>query len=208
MKVPSINGDSARSWIFSFVFINEENKSKEIQGKTVLSFTKFVLGSFCLGGFWLGGFCPDTLFMTGSQHFSPCEIQFPLVYDRGQCAESSYLKLKFNGLFQKISPPPPPTPRRRLWTTLNWIPKNFRISKKDSGSLRRIPNPDGWNSWGIPEFCKILNGFPRIPVKIHRILGKFMEFQSGSPSIYYRIPVSSIGGVWIFSGIAQWIHHK
>ena len=41
--------------------MNEENKSKEIQGKNVLSFTKFVLGGFCLGvsvgGFLLGGFC-------------------------------------------------------------------------------------------------------------------------------------------------------
>ena len=59
----------------NFVFINEENKSKEIQGKNVLSFTKFVPG-FCPGGFWLGGFlsggfcrgglclgvfCPDTV---------------------------------------------------------------------------------------------------------------------------------------------------
>ena len=42
----------------NFVYINEENKSKEIQGKNVLSFTTFVLGSFCPGGFWLGGFCP------------------------------------------------------------------------------------------------------------------------------------------------------
>ena len=40
----------------NFAFINEENKSKEIQGKNVLSFTKFVLGGFCPGGFWLGGF--------------------------------------------------------------------------------------------------------------------------------------------------------
>ena len=44
----------------NFVFYNEENKSKEIQGKNVLSFTKFVLGGFCLGGFWLGGFGPVT----------------------------------------------------------------------------------------------------------------------------------------------------
>ena len=29
--------------------------------------------------------------MEGSQHFSPGDIQFQLVYDRGQCAESSYL---------------------------------------------------------------------------------------------------------------------
>ena len=41
----------------NFVFINEENKSKEIQGKNVLSFTKFILGGFCPGVFGLGGFC-------------------------------------------------------------------------------------------------------------------------------------------------------
>ena len=59
-------------------FINEENKSKEIQGKNVLSFTKFALGGFCPGvlswgfclgvlsggicpgGFCPGVFCPDT----------------------------------------------------------------------------------------------------------------------------------------------------
>ena len=39
-------------------FYNEENKSKEIQGKNVLSFTKFVLEGFCPGDFGLGGFCP------------------------------------------------------------------------------------------------------------------------------------------------------
>ena len=41
----------------SFVFINEENKSKEIQGKNVYSFTKFVLGDFVWGVFGLRGFC-------------------------------------------------------------------------------------------------------------------------------------------------------
>ena len=40
----------------NFVFINEENKSKEIEGKNVLSFTKFVLGGFCPGGFLSGVF--------------------------------------------------------------------------------------------------------------------------------------------------------
>ena len=47
----------------NFVFTNEENKSKEIQGKNVLSFTQFVLRGFCPGGFWFGGgggSCPDT----------------------------------------------------------------------------------------------------------------------------------------------------
>ena len=84
--------------------------------------------------------------------------------------------------------------------------QNFRTTKKDSSSLCKISNPADSNSWGIPEFCKILNGFPGIPVKIHKILGTFMEFQSGSPSIYYRI--SSVvhwgGGGWIFSGIAHY----
>ena len=28
-----------------------------------------------------------------------------------------------------------------LWTTLNWVPKNFRISKKNSCSFCRIPEP-------------------------------------------------------------------
>ena len=32
-------------------FLNEKNKSKEIQRKNVLSFTKFVLGVFCPVGF-------------------------------------------------------------------------------------------------------------------------------------------------------------
>ena len=41
----------------NFVFINEENKSKEIQGKNVLSFTKFVLGVFVRGVLGLGDFC-------------------------------------------------------------------------------------------------------------------------------------------------------
>ena len=68
-----------------------------------------------------------------------------------------------------------------------------------------MPNPDDSESWGIPEFCKILNGFPGIPVKIHKILGKFLEFQSGSPSIYYRISNVVHGGVWIFSGIAHYL---
>ena len=30
--------------------------------------------------------------MAGSQHFSLGDIQFQLIYDTGQCVESSYLK--------------------------------------------------------------------------------------------------------------------
>ena len=51
---------SIKTILGNFVFINEENKSKEVQGKNVLSFTKFVLGGFCPGvlawGFFSGGF--------------------------------------------------------------------------------------------------------------------------------------------------------
>ena len=43
------------------MFVNEENKSKEIQGKNVLSFTKFVLGGGLSGGFLSGGLCPGGL---------------------------------------------------------------------------------------------------------------------------------------------------
>ena len=105
---------------------------------------------------------------------------------------------------ENIHPPPP------LWTTLNWVPKNFSISKKDRSILCRIPNFADSKSWGSPEFWKILNGFAGNPIKIHKILGKFVEFQSGSPSIYYKISNVVHGGglVWIFSGIAHCIASK
>ena len=51
-------------------FYNEEIKSKGIQGKNVLSFTKFVLGGFCRGGLCPGGFCPDTTCVC--KPFRPC----------------------------------------------------------------------------------------------------------------------------------------
>ena len=41
--------------------------------------------------------------------------------------------------------------------------------------------------WGVPEFCKTLNDFGGIPVKIHKILREFVDFQSSSLSIFYRI---------------------
>ena len=81
--------------------------------------------------------------------------------------------------------------------------KNFRISRMDNSNFCRIPNPADLKSWGIPEFCKSLNGFCGIPVKILKILGGTMDFQSGWPSIYCRISDVVHGGVWIFSGIAQ-----
>ena len=92
--------------------------------------------------------------------------------------------------YSRKYPPPPPPP----WTTPNWVPKNFRISKKDNCSFCRIPEPADSKSWGIPEFCKNLNGFPGIPVKIYKILGKFVDFQSYSLSISYRISNVVHGG--------------
>ena len=50
-------GFSIKTILGNFVFINEENKSKEIHGKNLLLVTKFILGGFCSRGFWLGGFC-------------------------------------------------------------------------------------------------------------------------------------------------------
>ena len=42
--------------------------------------------------------------MAGSQHFSPGDIQFQIVYERGPCAESSYLKVTPTScLFTKLA---------------------------------------------------------------------------------------------------------
>ena len=81
---------------------------------------------------------------------------------------------------------------------MNGAPKNCRISKKYNGSLYSIPYPADSKSWRIPEFRKMLNGFFGIPVKINKILVIFMEFQ-----FITVFPLSSMGGMWIFSGIAQ-----
>ena len=85
------------------------------------------------------------------------------------------------------------------------VTKKFRISKKDSSSLCRIPSPADSQSWGIPEFCKTVIGFPGIGAKIHKNLAKFLEFQSGSPSIYHRIFNIIHGDMWNFSGTAHYI---
>ena len=69
----------------------------------------------------------------------------------------------------------------------------------------RIPNLADSKYWGITEFCKTFNDFRGIPVKIHKILGKFMDFQSSLLSIFYRISIVAHGGVWTFSGIAHCI---
>ena len=82
---------------------------------------------------------------------------------RAQSDSLCCLLRKCIGLFQKISTPPPP-----LWTTLNWVPKTFRISKKDNCSFCRIPKPADGKFRGIPEFRKNLNGFLGIPVKMYK----------------------------------------
>ena len=74
-----------------------------------------------------------------------------------------------------------------LWMILDWVPKNLRISKKDNNSFCRIPNLADSKSSGIPEFCKTLNCFPGILVKIQKFFGKCKDFRSGTASIYYRI---------------------
>ena len=91
----------------------------------------------------------------------------------------------------------------RPWTTLNWVPKNFRICKKDSSSLCRIPNPADSKYLGIPEFCKTLNEFPGIPVKIPKIWGNSWNSSRADQAFITGFPMSSMGGVWIFSGIAH-----
>ena len=106
------------------------------------------------------------------------------------------------GYFRKYSTPP------SLWRTLKWVTKNFRISKKNNSSFCKIPNPADSKSWGILEFCKTLNGSPGTAVKIHKSLGKFMDFQAGSPFIHCRISNVVHGGVWIFSGIALHLPRK
>ena len=87
---------------------------------------------------------------------------------------------------------------------MNGVPKNFRISKNCNDSLCRIPYPADSKSWGIPEFRKILNGFPGIPVKIDKMLGIFMDSIQADPAFITGFPMSSMGSMWIFSGIAHY----
>ena len=81
----------------------------------------------------------------------------------------------------------------RRWQT-NKIESDWSNSPRHSSS-RQFPSPSSDSkSYGIPGFCKSLNGFRGIQVKIHKIWGKFMDFQSCSTSIFYRISMSSMGG--------------
>ena len=93
------------------------------------------------------------------------------------------------------APPPPPPP----WTTLNWVPKNFRISKKDNSSFCRIANPADSKPQIISEFCKTWKGFVEFRFKLVKIWRTLMDFQSGSLSIHYRIS-NVVWGGGVFSG--------
>ena len=74
------------------------------------------------------------------------------------------------------------------------VPRNFMISQKESSSFCRISNPTDSKSWEIPKFRMTLNGFPGIPVKIHKVREKFIDSQSALPSLYCRISNVLHGG--------------
>ena len=86
---------------------------------------------------------------------------------------------------------------------MNKVSKNFRISKKYNGTLCRIPYPADSKPCGIPEFRKILNGFPGIPVKILKIWECSWNSSKADRAFITGFPMSSMGGMWIFSGIAH-----
>ena len=83
------------------------------------------------------------------------------------------------------------------------VPRNFMISKKESGSFCRISNPTDSKSWEIPKFRMTLNGFPGIPVKIHKVWEKFKDSQSALPSLYCRIYNVLHGG-----GASEIVHYR
>ena len=58
-----------------------------------------------------------------------------------------------------------------LWTTLNWVPRNFRISTKDNSSFCRIPKPADSKSWGIPDFAKLWMVFLEFRSKFTKFCG-------------------------------------
>ena len=88
----------------NFVFINEEIKNKEIQGKNVLSFTKFALGGFLawkvfVQGVFVGGFISGGVFVLIPLHESS---GFPYVKDRLlSCASKSLDRIAENPLVEE-----------------------------------------------------------------------------------------------------------
>ena len=137
------------------------------------------------------------MFFLNSKEYWPC-----IFFENKHTLFISTLEIPSNGLFQKISTSP-------LWTTLNWVPKNFRTSKKDSCSFHKIPESADSKSGGIPEFHKNFYCFPGIPVKIYKILVKVMDFQSYLLSISYRISMGGCVDIFWNSPITHkiWIMH-
>ena len=93
------------------------------------------------------------------------------------------------GYSRKYPPPPPP-----LWTTLNWVSRNFRISKKDSGSLWRIRDPADSNSLGITEFCKFLNVLLEFQSKFTKFQRNSWNSSQAHRAFITGFPMSSRGG--------------
>ena len=108
-----------------------------------------------------------------------------------------------NGLFQRISThtPPPPHP---LWTTLNWVPKNLRISKKNNCSFCRIPEPADSNLEEFQNFAKIWMVFLEFQLKFAKVWRNLWISSHTHWAFLTGFPMSSMKGVWIFSGIAQY----
>ena len=104
------------------------------------------------------------------------------------------------GLFQKISTHPPYGRHWIGYLTISGFPRKTTAVFAGFQSLL-IQNLEEFQN-----FCKSLNGFPGIPVKIKKKFGEIGDFQSYWPSISYRISnvVHGGGGVWIFSGIAHY----
>ena len=82
------------------------------------------------------------------------------------------------------------------------------ISKKEGSSFCRISNPTDSKSWEIPKFRMTLNGFPGIPVKIHKVWEKFIDSQSALPILYYRISNVLHGGGGGGGDASKIVHYR
>ena len=91
-----------------------------------------------------------------------------------------------------------------LRTTLNWILKNFRISKNDSSRFCRIPNLADSKYWGIPDFAKLIMIFVEFRSKFTTFWGNSWISSQAYQAFSTGFPMSSMGGAWIFSGIAHY----
>ena len=91
-----------------------------------------------------------------------------------------------------------------LWTTLNWILKNFRISKNDSSRFCRIPNLADSKYWGIPDFAKLIMILVEFRSKFTKFWGNSWISSQAYQAFSTGFPMSSIGGAWIFSWIAHY----